>query len=130
MAISGLGPDWSDDHGWQSDDGIIAQAGHGFQRHVAGALDGPLVVLFEQDGAPTSRTHETALSTRRSLALADCRVPQPCDEPSQRISLQLALRQNEIELLVLCLYYTGSNCYYLSSLNTLALGFRAMIVKP
>ncbi len=24
--------------------------GRGFQRHVAGALDGPFVVLFEQDG--------------------------------------------------------------------------------
>src|SRR5271165_32094 len=45
------GPGWSDDHGGQSDDRIIAQGGHGFQGHVAGALDGPFVVLFEQDGA-------------------------------------------------------------------------------
>ena len=51
MAIFRRGPDWSDDHGWQSHDGIIAQGGHGFQGHVAGALDGPFVVLFEQDRA-------------------------------------------------------------------------------
>jgi hypothetical protein len=31
--------------------GIIAQRGDGFQRHVAAALHGPLVVLFEQDRA-------------------------------------------------------------------------------
>ena len=37
--------------GGQYDDGIIAQGGHGFQRHVAGALDGPFVVLFQQDRA-------------------------------------------------------------------------------
>src|SRR5271170_6301264 len=43
------GPGWSDDHSWQSDDGIIAQGGHGFQRHVTGALDGPFVVLLEED---------------------------------------------------------------------------------
>jgi hypothetical protein len=29
--------------------GIIAQRRDGFQRHVTGALDGPLVVLFEHD---------------------------------------------------------------------------------
>jgi hypothetical protein len=34
-------PDRSDRHGRQSDDGIIAQGGHGFQRHAAGALDDP-----------------------------------------------------------------------------------------
>ena len=45
------GPGWSDDHGWQSDDGIIAQGGDGFQRHIAGALDGPFVVLLQQDCA-------------------------------------------------------------------------------
>ena len=29
----------------------MAQRGDGFQRHVAGALDGPFVVLFEEEGA-------------------------------------------------------------------------------
>ena len=38
-------------HGGQADEGIIAQGCDGFQGHVAGALDGPLVVLLEQDGA-------------------------------------------------------------------------------
>ena len=38
-------------HGWQADDGIIAQGRDGFQGHVAGALDGPFIVLLEQDGA-------------------------------------------------------------------------------
>jgi hypothetical protein len=41
-------PDRSDGHGGQSDDGVIAQSGDGFQRHTAGALDGPFVVLFGQ----------------------------------------------------------------------------------
>jgi len=41
----------ADDVGGQSDDRIIAQGGYGFQGHVAGALDGPFVVLFEQDRA-------------------------------------------------------------------------------
>ena len=44
-------PDGSDDHGGQSDDRIISQARDGFQRHVAGALDGPFVVLLHQDRA-------------------------------------------------------------------------------
>jgi hypothetical protein len=29
----------------------MAQGGHGFQRHVAGALDDPFVVLFQEDCA-------------------------------------------------------------------------------
>jgi len=45
------GPGWSDDHGWQTDDGIIAQGGHDFQGHGAGPLNGRFVVLFEQDRA-------------------------------------------------------------------------------
>jgi hypothetical protein len=36
---------------WQADGRIIAQGRNGFQGHVAGALDGPFVVLLEQDGA-------------------------------------------------------------------------------
>jgi hypothetical protein len=42
---------WSDGHGGQSDDGIIAQSGHSFQGHVACALDRPFVVLLQQDRA-------------------------------------------------------------------------------
>jgi len=40
--------------GRQADDGIIAERGDGFQGHVTGSLDGPFVVLFEQDGADQS----------------------------------------------------------------------------
>ena len=38
-------------HGWQADEGVFAQRCDAFQGHVAAVLDGPLVVLFEQDGA-------------------------------------------------------------------------------
>ena len=38
-------------HGWQPDDEIIAHVSDSFQGHVSAALDGPFVVLFEQDGA-------------------------------------------------------------------------------
>ncbi len=38
-------------HCGQLDDGIIAQGRYGFQRHVAPALNGPFVVLFEQQRA-------------------------------------------------------------------------------
>jgi hypothetical protein len=38
-------------HWRQADDGIIGDGGDGLKRHVAGALDGPLVVLLEEDGA-------------------------------------------------------------------------------
>ncbi len=44
-------PVWSGGHGGQADERIIAQRRDGFQAHVAGALDGPFIVLFEQDGA-------------------------------------------------------------------------------
>jgi hypothetical protein len=36
-------------HGGQLDEGIVAQRCHGFQGHVAGALHGPFIVLFEED---------------------------------------------------------------------------------
>jgi hypothetical protein len=42
---------WLDRHCRQSDEEIIAQGGHGFRGHVAGALDGPFVLVFEEDGA-------------------------------------------------------------------------------
>ena len=45
------GPDRSDSHSGQSDDRSIAQGGDRFQGHVAGALDGPFVVLLQEDGA-------------------------------------------------------------------------------
>ena len=38
----------SDGHGWQADERIIAQRGDGFQCHISGALNGPFIVLFEQ----------------------------------------------------------------------------------
>ena len=38
-------------HDGQADDGIIAQGSDGFQAHVAGALDGPFIVLLEEQGA-------------------------------------------------------------------------------
>ena len=44
-------PAWSGCHGGEADDGIIAQECDGFQGHVAGSLNGPFVVLLEQDGA-------------------------------------------------------------------------------
>ena len=36
-------------HGRQLDKGIVAQRCDGFQGHVAGALDGPFIVLFQKD---------------------------------------------------------------------------------
>ena len=36
---------------WQADGGIIAQRGDGFQGQVAGTLDRPFIVLFDEDGA-------------------------------------------------------------------------------
>ena len=44
-------PVLSGGHGGQLDEGIVAQRCHGFQRHVAGALNRPLIVLFQEDGA-------------------------------------------------------------------------------
>jgi hypothetical protein len=41
-------------YGREHDDGIIAQWGDGFQAHVAGALHGPFIVLFEEDSADQS----------------------------------------------------------------------------
>ena len=49
--MSPAGPGWSDGHGGKSEDKIIAQGGHGFQGHVAGALDSPFVVLLQKDGS-------------------------------------------------------------------------------
>jgi hypothetical protein len=40
---------------WQADGVIIAHCGDRFQCHVAGALDGPFVVLFEKDRADEAR---------------------------------------------------------------------------
>ena len=42
-------PVLSGGHGGQLDKGIVAQRCHGFQGHVAGALDGPFIVLFQED---------------------------------------------------------------------------------
>jgi hypothetical protein len=41
-------PVWSGRQCGQADLGIFAERGDGFQGHVAGALDGPLIGLLEQ----------------------------------------------------------------------------------
>ena len=35
----------------EHDDGIIADGCQSFKRHVTGALDGPFIALFHEDGA-------------------------------------------------------------------------------
>ena len=42
-------------HGRETDEGVVSHRRDGFQRHVSGALDGPFIVLFEQDGADETR---------------------------------------------------------------------------
>ena len=44
-------PGWSAGDSRKADGWIIAHWRDGFQRHVAGTLDGPLIVLFEQNRA-------------------------------------------------------------------------------
>ena len=39
---------------WQADKRIIAHCSDGFQCHVAGSLDGPFIVLFEEQGTDQS----------------------------------------------------------------------------
>src|SRR5262245_66561332 len=46
-----VGPDWSGSHGWQTDEGSIADWSDAFQSNVSGALDGPFIIVFEQDSA-------------------------------------------------------------------------------
>ncbi|MDO8973055.1 hypothetical protein [Reyranella sp.] len=48
----------------QADNGIIADGRDAFQRDVAGALDSPFIVLFEQDGADPA----TSSKSRRPLS--------------------------------------------------------------
>lgn len=48
-------PGWSGCHGRQRDEELIAQLRNAFQCHVAAPLDGPLVVLLEQQGADETR---------------------------------------------------------------------------
>jgi hypothetical protein len=59
------GPDRSACDCRQVDGGIIAHGGDGFQGHVAGALDCPLIVLLEQDCADERRSLATALLRAR-----------------------------------------------------------------
>jgi hypothetical protein len=61
----GSAGDWREAHGR-----IIAQKGDGFQRQVAAALDGPLVVLFEKDGA--DQTGDGVLVWERCRSLRFC----------------------------------------------------------
>jgi hypothetical protein len=78
------GPDRSAGDCRKADGGIIAQRCDGFQRHVASALDGPFIVLFEED-APTRRMMASSLGKmpttsvrrlisplRRSIGLVEC----------------------------------------------------------
>ena len=44
-------PGWSAGDSRDADARIIAQRRDGFQCHVAGTLDGPFIILFEQDRA-------------------------------------------------------------------------------
>ena len=46
-----LGPGRSGGQDGQADEGIIADGGDAFQGHVAAALDGPFVVLLEEQSA-------------------------------------------------------------------------------
>ena len=49
--VSGIRPERSVCQGWQGNGGIIAQGSDGFQGQITGALDGPLVILLEKNGA-------------------------------------------------------------------------------
>ena len=49
--VSGIGPERSVCQGWQGNGGIIARGSDGFQGQITGALDGPLVILLEKNGA-------------------------------------------------------------------------------
>lgn len=59
----------------EHDDGIITQLADAFQRHVAGTLDGPFVVLLQEDGADEARdgglVREDADDLGTALDLAD-----------------------------------------------------------
>jgi hypothetical protein len=80
-------PAWSGQVSWRTpkaDGGIIADWRDGFQRHVAGALHRPFVILFEQDGAdetddsvlvgkmPTTSVRRLISPLRRSIGLVEC----------------------------------------------------------
>ncbi len=49
------GPVWSGSQGWQTNGSTLAEWGDGLKGYVAGSLDGPLVVLLEQEGADEAR---------------------------------------------------------------------------
>ena len=74
IADAPAGPGRSGGHCGQPGDGIIAQRRDGFQRHIAGSLNSPLVILFEQDRsdkarmAASSLLPELAFSRRQSAA--------------------------------------------------------------
>src|SRR4051812_7180655 len=48
-AFAGMEPGWSAGDCRKADSGIIAQRRDRFQRHIAGALDCPFIILLEQD---------------------------------------------------------------------------------
>ena len=55
IRFSGRSGQWSGGHSGQADDGIVAERGDGFQRHVSRPLNGPFVVLLEQYRTDKSR---------------------------------------------------------------------------
>jgi PRC-barrel domain len=65
----------SSGHGGQLEDWILAQWRHCFQGHVAGALYGPFIVLFDQDGWFADRDR---LTDRRADVRS--RYPQSAEE--------------------------------------------------
>ena len=81
----------------QLDKGIIAQRCNGFQCHVARPLDGPFIVLLEQDGADQAGNGVLIGEDRRRpygrtaslCTLERCRLGSPADACRQ-IRVQLA----------------------------------------
>jgi len=77
-------PFMSGGHGRQLDEGIVAQRRDGFQRHVAGTLHGPFVVLLQEDGTnermmtsslgkmPTTSVRRLISPFTRSIGLVEC----------------------------------------------------------
>jgi hypothetical protein len=68
---------------WQAVTEIMAQWSDGFQAHVTGTLGGPLIVLFEQQGADEADLHT---DTRPGLIgdLSPLRAGRPRHRPRRR----------------------------------------------
>jgi len=72
-------PGWSGCHGGHPDDGIIAQGRDCFQRHIATALEGQLVILFEQDRAEEAGDGGFVTEDADDLGAPFCLAVQPFD---------------------------------------------------